>query len=138
MDRHARGATNMLSFAFPDTPYAVILGYDDDGLREYYINLESPLAALAPGYDTVEHLLDVDDPARPLVVVLEGRGRARGGGRAGLFSEEDAAWFRYWGERAVEHVLLREPPVRRGLVRLAPRPRLGRADPAPDWDLVPV
>ena len=58
-----RGPTSMLSFAFPETPYAVILGFDERSeLFEYYINLEEPLTRSPSGFDTVDHLLDVTIP----------------------------------------------------------------------------
>src|SRR5262245_27251010 len=47
-----RGETWNLSFAFPDTPYAVILGYEASGdLREYYVNLQTPLVRTTTGLD---------------------------------------------------------------------------------------
>jgi len=56
----------------------------------------------------------------------------------GLFTEEDAARFHYWGERAVEHILLREPPFDEDWTSWRPDP----AWPVPalpaGWDLVPA
>ena len=53
----------MLSFAVPETPYAVILGFDERSeLFEYYINLEDPLTRSPAGFDTADHLLDVTIP----------------------------------------------------------------------------
>ena len=99
----------MLSFAFPDTPYAVILGFDEHGrLFEYYINLESPLRPSVPGYDTVEHLLDVTIPPDRSSWTWKDEDELVEAVQRGLFTEEDADRFRFWGERAVEHVLLRD------------------------------
>jgi len=133
-----RGTTSMLSFAFPDTPYAVILGYDEDGLREYYINLESPLTPSPPGYDTIEHLLDVTIPADRSSWSWKDEDELEEAVTKGLFTEEDAAWFRYWGERAVEHVLLREPPFDEDWSGWRPDPAWDEPRLPEDWDLVPV
>ena len=99
-------------------------------LREYYVNLQTPLERSPTGFDTVEHLLDVTIPPDRSTWAWKDEDELAEAIDGGLFTDEDAAWFRYWGERAVEHVLLREPPVRRGLVVVAPRPRLARAGPA--------
>ena len=55
-----------------------------------------------------------------------------------MFSEEDAAWFRYWGERAVEHVLLREPPFDRDWSTWRPDPSWETPELPTGWDLVAV
>jgi hypothetical protein len=132
-----RGSTSVLSFAFPDTPYAVILGYDEDGrLLEYYVNLQTPLERSAVGYDLVEHVLDVTIPPDrsswswkdedELEIAIDG----------GLFTEEDAAWFHFWGERAVEHVLLREPPFDEDWAEWHADPAWETPGLPPDWELV--
>jgi hypothetical protein len=129
----------MLSFAFPDTPYAVILGYDDDGrLFEYYVNLQTPLASSPAGFDTVEHLLDVTIPPDRSTWSWKDEDELEEAVASGLFTEEDAAWFRYWGERAVEHVLLREPPFDRDWSAWRPDPAWDAPTLPEDWDLVPA
>jgi hypothetical protein len=134
-----RGTTSMLSFAFPDTPYAVILGYDADGrLFEYYVNLQTPLERSPAGFDTVEHLLDVTIPADRSSWSWKDEDELEEAITAGLFTEEDAAWFRYWGERAVEHVLLREPPFDRDWDDWRPDPRWPAPELPEGWDLVPA
>ncbi len=55
-----RGDFGVLSFAWPDTPYSVLLLFEPDGSpRGWYVNLQTPLARTAIGFDTVDHLLDV-------------------------------------------------------------------------------
>jgi len=134
-----RGSTSMLSFAFPDLPYAVILGFDAAWeLFEYYVNLERPLTPSPPGFDTVDHLLDVtiapdrsrwswkdEDELREAVV-------------RGIFTEEDAEWFRFWGERGVEHVLLHEPPFDHEWSGWRPDPAWGDVSLPSDWETVAV
>jgi uncharacterized protein DUF402 len=134
-----RSDRSMLSFAFPDTPYAVILGYEEDGsLREYYVNLQTPLARSTIGFDVVEHVLDVTIPVDRSSWSWKDEDELEEAIERGLFTEEDAAWFRYWGERAVEHILLREPPFDRDWDAWRPDP--GWAEPTlPDgWELVPA
>ena len=46
----------------------------------------------------------------------------------GLFTAEEADWFHFWGERAVEHVLLREPPFDRDWSDWRPDPAWDGAD----------
>jgi uncharacterized protein DUF402 len=132
-----RGETWNLSFAFPDTPYAVILGYEATGdLREYYVNLQTPLARTTTGFDLVEHILDVTIPSDRSTWEWKDEDELAEAIDGGLFTEEDAAWFHHWGERAVEHILLREPPFDEDWSSWRPDP----AWPAPElptgWDLV--
>jgi hypothetical protein len=101
----------VLSFAWPEVPYAVLLIWSPGDPRpRWYVNLQAPLARTTLGFDTTDHVLDVlippdrsgwrwkDEQELAEVVSL------------GLFSPEEAAGFRWWGRRAVEHVLLRQPP----------------------------
>jgi hypothetical protein len=101
----------VLSFAWPEVPYAVLLIWSPNDKRpRWYVNLQAPLARTTLGFDTTDHVLDVlitsdrsgwrwkDEEELAEVVSL------------GLFSPEEAAGFRTWSERAVEHVLLRRPP----------------------------
>src|SRR5947199_270658 len=79
-------------------------------LRVYYVNLQTPLARSPAGFDLVEHILDVTIPADRSTWAWKDEDELAEAIEGGLFTEEDAAWFHYWGERAVEHILLREPP----------------------------
>jgi hypothetical protein len=105
------GASGILSFAWPDTPYAILLLQNEDGSpRGWYVNLQTPLARTPIGFDTVDHALDVlvsldrsswswkDEDELAEAIAL------------GLFTEADATSFRSWGERAVEHLVQRLPP----------------------------
>jgi hypothetical protein len=128
----------VVSFAFPDTPYAVILGYRPDGtLDEYYVNLESPLVRTEIGFDTVEHLLDVEIPPDRSGWRWKDEDELAEAVDRGLFTDEDAAWFYFWGERAVEHVLLREPPFDRDWSSWHPDPSWTIPELPPGWDLPP-
>jgi hypothetical protein len=131
-----RGNTSMLSFAFPDTPYSVILGYDGEGLREYYVNLQTPLVRSAAGFDTVEHILDVTIPPDRSSWSWKDEDELAEAVDVGLFSEEEAGWFHYWGERAVEHVVLHEPPFDEDWSGWRPDPAWEEPALPADWDLV--
>ena len=134
-----RGNTWNLSFAFPDTAYSVIIGYDADGsLREYYVNLQTPLQRSAVGFDTVEHLLDVTILPDRSAWSWKDEDELEQAVGQGLFTEEDAAWFHFWGERAVEHVLLREPPFDEDWGAWRPDPTWEAPTLPADWDLVPA
>ena len=75
----------VLSFEFPGRAYAVLLTWSPSWTFEgYYVNLQTPLRPWALGFDYVDHFLDVLDPARSGRLRLEGRGRARRGGRPWL------------------------------------------------------
>ena len=134
-----RGDTWNLSFAFPDTPYSVILGYEPTGeLREYYVNLQTPLVRSPVGFDTVEHILDVTIVPDRTSWSWKDEDELAEAIEAGLFSEDEAAWFHFWGERAVEHVLLREPPFDEDWSAWRPDPAWDAPTLPPDWDRVPA
>jgi hypothetical protein len=132
-----RSDRSMLSFAFPDTPYSVILGFDDQfQLDEYYINLQTPLVRSPAGFDTVEHILDVTIPPDRSTWNWKDEDELAEAVDRGLFTEEDTAWFHYWGERAVEHVLLREPPFDEDWSAWRPDPAWSEPVLPSGWDLV--
>jgi hypothetical protein len=110
LEVRARGPQPVLSFAWPGIPYAVLLWTAEDRHRVWYVNLEEPLSRTAIGFDTVDHALD-------LLIELDGSAwrwkdedELAEAVRDGLFTEEEAAGFRRWGERARDHVLSGEPP----------------------------
>jgi len=134
-----RSERSMLSFAFPDTPYSVILGFNEVFLLdEYYVNLQTPLERSPAGFDTVEHILDVTIPPDRSTWAWKDEDELAEAVDRGLFTEEDTAWFRYWGERAVEHVLLREPPFDEDWSTWRPDPAWEEPALPANWDLVPA
>lgn len=131
-----RGDFGVLSFAWPETPYAVLLLFEPDGSpRNWYVNLQTPLVRTAIGFDTVDHLLDVLIPLDRSSWTWKDEDELAEGIALGLFSEEDAAWFRYWGERAVEHVLLRLPPFDEPWEDWRPDPRWPTPELPTGWDI---
>jgi hypothetical protein len=123
LEEVVRGPGPILSFAWPGTPYAVLLLWDADWrFLSWYVNLETPLRRSPIGFDYTDHALDVliaPDRSRwewkdedELVEAIA----------LGLFTEADAAAFHAAGERAIEHVVQREPPFDREWDRWRPDP----------------
>lgn len=102
----------ILSFAFPDTPYAVLAVWDaeTDEFRGWYVNLQEPLQRTDVGFDTREHVLDVLIPPDRSTWTWKDEDELDQAVEEGLFTEDEAARFRAAGERAVEQIILREPP----------------------------
>ncbi len=132
-----RGDFGVLSFAWPDTPYSVLLLSGSDGSPQgWYVNLQTPLVRTPVGFDTVDHLLDVLIPLDRSSWTWKDEDELAEGIALGLFTEVDAAWLRYWGERAVEHVLLRLPPFDEAWEDWRPDPAWPTPELPPGWDVV--
>jgi hypothetical protein len=134
-----RASYPILSFAWTATPYAVLMSWHEDGtFWQWYVNLQTPLVRTPLGFDTVDHALDVliapdrsswswkDEDELDQAVSL------------GLFTPGDAAWFRYWGERAVEHVLLHLPPFDLDWELWVPDPAWPPPELPAGWDVPPA
>jgi Protein of unknown function (DUF402). len=106
------GHHRVLSFAFPRTPYSVLARWDadTDEFRGWYVNLQAPLHRTDVGFDTREHVLDVLIPADRSTWSWKDEDELETAVADGLFTAEEAERFRAAGERAVEQILLREPP----------------------------
>jgi uncharacterized protein len=102
----------VLSFAFPDTPYAVLATWDakTDAFDGWYVNLQDPLRRTDIGFDTRDHVLDVLIPTDRASWSWKDEDEMAEAVALGLFTQADTERIRWAGERAVEHVLLREPP----------------------------
>jgi uncharacterized protein DUF402 len=126
-----------LSFAWPDTPYAVLLLSEPDGLpRGWYVNIQAPLARTPVGFDTVDHALDVLISLDRSSWTWKDEDELAEAIALGLFTEADAAAFRYWGERAVEHLVLRLPPFDQAWEEWRPDPSWPTPELPPGWDRV--
>lgn len=132
----ARGPEPILSFAWPELPYSVLL-WTVHGRRVWYVNLQDPLARTSLGFDTVDHALDV-------LIELDGSGWAwkdedelQDAVARGLFSEQEAAEFRRWGEVATERVLTRSPPFDRDWTAWQPDPSWRLPELPVGWDAPP-
>ncbi|MGZ5288034.1 MAG: DUF402 domain-containing protein [Actinomycetota bacterium] len=113
-----------LSFAFPDTPYAVLASWDRESgeFRGWYINLQSPLRRTDVGFDTREHVLDVLIPPDRSTWAWKDEDELEQAVAEGLFTEDEAERFRAAGERAVEQIILREPPFDEDWEHWTPEP----------------
>jgi predicted RNA-binding protein associated with RNAse of E/G family len=102
----------MLTFAFPETSYSVLATWDadTDAFAGWYVNLQAPLARTDVGFDTQEHVLDALIPADRSTWTWKDEDELAEAVAEGLFTSEEAERFRAAGERAVEQVLMHEPP----------------------------
>lgn len=119
----------VLSFAFPETPYAVLLTWGTEGRFEgYYVNIQSPLRERDGAFEYVDWFLDVRiAPARDAYEWKDETELAEAVARD-MLTEDDSRGIRRAGERAVEHVLLREPPFDRDWEAWLPDPTWGPLD----------
>lgn len=130
-----RGSNPILSFAWPQTRYAVLRWTTEDGTPVWYVNLQDPLRRTALGFDTVDHALDV-------VVELDGswwwkdEDELEEAVALGLFTAAEAAAFRIEGERAVTRILDREPPFDRDWAGWRPDPSWPAPSLPAGWDRV--
>ena len=102
-----------LSFAFPEIAYGVILFFQSSGLRGYYVNLQAPMTRSRIGFDTVDHLLDVEITADRTAWSWKDEDELAEAVERGLFAPHQADAFKDWGERAIAHVVDRAPPFDR-------------------------
>jgi Protein of unknown function (DUF402) len=134
LEIRARGDDPILSFAWPEMPYSVLLWTAGGGRRVWYVNLQDPLERTPIGFDTVDHALDV------LVELDRSSWRWKDEAELdravdrGLFSRVDAEEFRRWGERARDRILSAEPPFDRSWSGWRPDPSWSFPQLAPGWD----
>src|SRR5262245_7999825 len=131
-----RGREPILSFAWPDTPYAVLRWTGGTGRTLWYVNLQAPLDRTSIGFDTVDHALD-------LLVELDLSGwrwkdedELDEAVADGLFSEADARSFRSSGELARDRILTGDPPFDRDWSDWRPDPGWPVPELVPGWDEV--
>jgi predicted RNA-binding protein associated with RNAse of E/G family len=117
--------------------YAILLLLNDDGSpRGWYVNLQTPLARTQVGWDTVDHALDVLVTLDRSSWTWKDEDELAEAIGLGLFTEDDAASFRYWGERAIEHLVLHQPPFDEEWVDWRPDPTWPVPELPPGWDVV--
>lgn len=134
LDVRPRGDQPILSFAWPDTPYSVLLWTAEDQRRMWYVNLQDPLARTPIGFDTVDHALDVVIELDRSAWRWKDEEELAEAVRDRLFSEAEAADFYAWGERAVERVLAGEPPFDRDWEDWRPDPAWPVPELPDGWD----
>jgi hypothetical protein len=127
----------VLSFSFPETAYSVLMDADErGGFVEFYVNIESPLRRWAGGFDYVDWFLDVRIPIDRSTYVWKDEDELAEAVARGLVSETEAHEIRWAGERAIEQVLLSEPPFDQPWEDWRPDPAWTPPKLEPGWDVV--
>jgi uncharacterized protein len=132
-----RGDQPILSFAWPDTPYSVLLWAAEDRRRVWYVNLEDTLQRTPIGFDTVDHVLDVLIELDRSSWRWKDEEELQQAVRDGLFSVEEAAAFHEWGSRAVDRIISKEPPFDRDWEDWRPDPAWPLPELPAGWDADP-
>lgn len=119
----------VLSFAFPETAYAVLLSWSADWVFEgYYVNIQSPLRDHDGALEYTDWFLDVRIPPSRDTYGWKDEHELAEAVERGLITDADAHGVRWAGERAVEHVLLHEPPFDLDWATWRPDPSWGPLD----------
>jgi hypothetical protein len=136
LELRPRGDRPILSFAWPGTPYSVLLWTAEVDRRVWYVNLQDPLIRTTIGFDTVDHALDAVVELDRSSWRWKDEDELAEAVNDGLFTPAEAAGFRAWGERAVERILSREPPFDRNWDGWRPDPGWAVAELPEGWDRV--
>jgi hypothetical protein len=138
MGSHEIRTRSALSFAWPDTPYAVLLLRGANGdVEGWYVNIQEPLRRTALGFDTVDHALDVLIPADRSAWTWKDEDELAEAIDAGLFTEHEAIAFRAAGERGAVRVVQGEPPFDHDWLTWRPDPSWGTPQLPVGWDTLP-
>ncbi|HVF07673.1 MAG TPA: DUF402 domain-containing protein [Actinomycetota bacterium] len=102
----------VLSFAFPETPYAVLLSWTPHWeFRGYYVNIQSPLRpAEHRTFEYTDWFLDVRIPSALDTHEWKDERELAEAVARGLLTEAEALEVRSAGELAIDHVIGRRPP----------------------------
>lgn len=124
-----------LSFAWPDTPYAIIAYWNDrtDAFLCWYVNIQTPLRRTAIGFDYMDHTLDI---------IIEPDGRwfwkdedeLSEAVQRGLFTQAEADGFYAAGNAALARVQAGAPPFNVDWSTWRPDPDWPIPDLPEDWD----
>lgn len=136
LELRPRGDRPILSFAWPDTPYSVLLWTAEEDRRVWYVNLQDPLMRTPIGFDTVDHALDVVVELDRSSWRWKDEDELAEAVDDGLFTPAEASDFRAWGERAVERIVSNEPPFDRNWDRWHPDPGWGIPELPDGWERV--
>lgn len=125
----------VLSFAFPETPYAVLLTWSAEWRFEgYYVNIQSPLRERDGVLEYTDWFLDVHIPADRGSFAWKDEDELAEAVHRGLLSGTEADGVRWAGERAIEQVLLHEPPFDEDWSTWRPDPSWGPLEVPPAAD----
>lgn len=135
---NARLAWNVLSFAWPEEPYAVLAMWDERWrFRMWYVNVEDPLRATSLGFDTTECLLDVVIEPDLSSWRWKDEDELQDAVSRGLFTPERAAGFHDAADRGRRRVMDRRPPFDREWSDWRPDPSWPVPELPPGWDAAP-
>ena len=125
---------HVLSFAWPASPYAVLLFFRPDWSPwNWYVNLEDPLRRTEVGFDTLDRQLDA-------VVELDGSWRWKDEDELaeaiahGLMPADTEPRLRQDGRRAVRRIVDREPPFDGDWTTWRPDPAWPRPELPLGWE----
>jgi hypothetical protein len=136
LELRERGTLDILSFAWPETPYAVLLLLEPNGpAHGWYVNLQAPVRRTPIGFDTTDHVLDVLIPLDRASWSWKDDDDLVDAVALGMFTEAEAASFRSWGDRAVERLVRRRPPFDDAWEDWRPDPSWPSPELPPGWDL---
>jgi hypothetical protein len=130
--------TGVLKLARPGEPWSVWLFWDPGWeFKNWYVNLEQPLARWAGGVDSEDHFLDISvHPDRSWHWRDEDEfAQAQ---RDGLMDDRLAEGVREAGRRAVEVIRAWGPPYCDGWQRWRPDPSWAVPSLPEDWDRTPA
>ncbi len=102
----------VLSFAFPETPYAVLLSWSlpQWRFRGYYVNIQSPLRRRGDWFEYTDWFLDVRIPPTLDTHEWKDEHELEEAVERDLLTRAEARDVREAGERAIDHVLGRQAP----------------------------
>lgn len=130
--------TGVLKLARPGDPWSVWLFWERGWrFKNWYVNLEEPLARWEGGVDSQDHFLDIAvAPDRRWMWLDEDEfAQAQ---RVGLLGEQQAADVREAGRAAVREVEAWGTPFADGWENWRPDPRWGVPELPDDWDRTPA
>jgi hypothetical protein len=130
-----RGAA--LRLTRPTDAHSVLLLWTESGeLTCWYINLEEPLRRSPVGFDYMDQALDIVVGPDLSWWRWKDEEEMADAVAKGIFSRQQAAQIRAEGERALERLLSRAPPLDRPWERWVPDPNWGVPALSEDWTTV--
>ena len=116
----------VLSFAFSEAAYAVLFSWSTDWtFHGCYVNMQSPLREHDGALEYTDWFLDARIPPSLDSYEWKDEDELAEALARGLLTEAQALDVRASGERAIEHVLHREPPFDRDWASWRPDPSWG-------------
>ncbi len=136
LGERALTSERVLSFAWPDVAYSILLFWDDDTdeFQRYYVNLQEPLRRTAVGFDYMDHAIDVVIAPDRSSFAWKDEDELEEAVERGIFTLEEVNGFRAEGERAIARIVNTQPPFDRNWTTWRPDPSWGVPSLPPGWD----